>query len=489
MLFHHDASDVADLILKGELSVTEAVTTALCNIHQFNGRLNAVSHLQEREALKKAKAYDHYLSQLKDKQDLAPFFGVPLLLKDLGQEEAGQPSSCGAQLMKNYIAKRDSNFVKQIKKSGFIIVGRSNVPEFGFKNTSDAIWTGSVSHPLNPNLTPGGSSGGAAAALKAGLVPAVTASDGGGSIRIPASFTGLIGLKPTRGRTPVGPDSYRSWQGASIDFALHRSVRDCWKMLKSLQIAQKEAAFYCPKIEEKDLLALNRPLKIAFSYQVPAGFSMNSEVRLAFNHALHIFESLGHQLVEVPLPLDGKKAMETYYMVNAVESQVMFEGLSQMINRPIDSSDLEAMSFAIGQVGKVITGADYSKILAYWDQMAAHMENFFKDYDIFLSPTTNGPAFEQGKFSPKQDMIEQLQRISSFPKKKQLQLIWDMFEDSFEWTPFTQQQNLLGQPAISLPMVKTSNKLPLGIQAWSARGQDYLLLQLALQLEPEFPDS
>lgn len=483
MLFKNDAYATAQLIRQGTVSVTEVTKEALGNIRQWNPFLNAVSHIQEKEALSLAKRADNLLAHLEDRSQLPAFYGVPLLLKDLGQEEAGQPSRSGAKLMKDYLAKRDSNFTTQVKKAGFVIVGRSNVPEFGFKNSSDSKWTGPVANPLNPELTPGGSSGGAVAALKAGLVPAVTASDGGGSIRIPASFSGLIGLKPTRGRTPVGPSSYRGWQGASIDFALHRSVRDAWLMLKALQVSQREAAFFCPKIEEDDLLPLDRPLKIAYSYQVPAGYPLTKEAKDGLNFALTALSDLGHDTIEVNLAIDGRRAMESYYMVNAVETEVMLDDIAQNLGRAIKPDDLEVTSWALYRAGKVVTGANYSRILAYWDQLGAQLETFFHDYDVFLSPSTNGPAFKQGLFSPDKAMIDRLLSIDNLQKSQQLALIWEVFEKSLAWTPFTQQQNLAGQPAISLPMYTTSAGLPLGIQAWSGRGKDYLLLQLAQQLE------
>ena len=160
------------------------------------------------------------------------------------------------------------------------------MPEFGFKNESDSDFTGSVKSPFDPKLNPGGSSGGAAAALKAGIVPIVTAGDGGGSIRIPASFNGLIGLKPSRGRTPVGPGSFRGWQGASIDFALTKSVRDTWNMLNVMQVEQYDAPFVLPKIQEKSLNPLNQKLNFAYSLESPIGQKVTDEAKNAVHLAI-----------------------------------------------------------------------------------------------------------------------------------------------------------------------------------------------------------
>ena len=273
MLFEKDATFYAEKIRKREISVSEVVEAALDNIERLNPKLNAVVHVQAYEARAKATAFDYELIYLSAEEcdKLPPFYGVPILLKDLGQSEAGQPDSSGAKLMNGLVAQESDNFVKKVLSSGFIVVGRTNVPEFGFKNETDSDMFNYARSPFSEKLNAGGSSGGAAAALKAGMVPIVTASDGGGSIRIPASFNGLIGLKPSRGRTPVGPGSYRGWQGASIHFALTKSVRDTWAMLKVMQTEQYNAPFVLPEIKNQILTPLTRPLKFAYSYVSPIG--------------------------------------------------------------------------------------------------------------------------------------------------------------------------------------------------------------------------
>ncbi len=484
MLFTEDAVQIAQQIRGSHISIVDTVQRALDNIDQYNPLLNAVTHTQY-DALDIAEAYQAKLDALSDdqKETLPPFYGVPILLKDLGQTQAGQPSTSGSRLMKDFIAPITDNFVQQVLDAGFIVVGRTNTPEFGFKNESDSDFNGAVNHPMDLKRNPGGSSGGAAAALKAGLVPAVTASDGGGSIRIPASFTGLIGLKPTRGRMPVGPGGYRGWQGASIDFAITRTVRDTWEMLKALQVEQTEAAFFCPKIAQQELTALDRPLNIAYTYDVPAGYALREEAREALDQAVEQLKRLGHQLVEVPLPTDGRRAMETYYMVNGVETQVMMESIEQGQQRKVTQDDMEPMSWTLYRSGENVTGADYSRVLTYWDNLAVQMEQFFKEYDVLLTPTNNGAAFVHEEFHKQPEMVDRLHHIDDLSKAEQQSLIWEMFDRSLEWTPFTQQQNLTGQPAISLPMYHTAQGLPIGIQAWGGRGEEYLLLQLALQLE------
>lgn len=485
MLFEKDATYYAEQIKKQEVTVTELVERALKNIQALNPKLNAIIHTQQENALEEARNFDEALLALTEAeyQNLPPFFGVPILLKDLGQNEAGQPATSGAQLMDGFVPTETDNFVKQVLIGGFIVVGRTNVPEFGFKNESDSDFTGSVKSPFDPKLNPGGSSGGAAAALKAGIVPIVTAGDGGGSIRIPASFNGLIGLKPSRGRTPVGPGSFRGWQGASIDFALTKSVRDTWNMLNVMQVEQYDAPFVLPKIQEKSLNPLNQKLNFAYSLESPIGQKVTDEAKNAVHLAIEKLKEFGHKVSEKTPNTDGIRAMQTYYIVNGVETASMIEGIEAGMDRPINVDDMEPMSWALYRSGLNISGVDYSQVLALWDQLTATMEAFFEEYDALILPATNGPAFPQNHFAQSDDMIEKLRNIDDYDKEMQQDLIWEMFQYSLAYTPFTQQQNLTGQAAISLPLYETAEGLPIGTQIWTKKGAEVLLLQIAKQLE------
>ena len=485
MLFEKDATFYADQIKKQEVTVSELVERALTNIDEVNGKLNAVIHIQRDEALEAAREYDEALIALDEDEfrELPPFFGVPILLKDLGQDQAGHTATSGARLMDGYTPTETDHFVQQVLNGGFIIVGRTNVPEFGFKNESDAEFTGSVNSPYDSNRNAGGSSGGAAAALKAGLVPIVTAGDGGGSIRIPASFNGLIGLKPSRGRTPVGPGSFRGWQGASINFALTKSVRDTWTMLKVMQVEQYDAPFMLPLIEEDTLEPLNKQLKLAYSFKSPIETAVTEDAKNTVRMAVEKLEALGHTVEEADPTTDGIRAMQTYYIVNGVETAAMVEGIEAEMERSVNIEDMETMSWALYRSGLKISGIDYSQVLAFWDQLAAQMEVFFEEYDALILPATNGPAFPHDEFNKSEALLEKLRNIDKYEQDEQQALIWEMFQDSLAYTPFTQQQNLTGQPAISLPFYETDEGLPMGTQIWTKKGAERLLLQIAQQLE------
>ncbi|MGQ7462667.1 amidase [Streptococcus suis] len=471
-----DATAMAQAVNQKQVSAKELVQETIDRIEKLNPALNAVVSKQYEEALKEVEKED-YLGK--------PFAGVPFLLKDLGQNEKGQPSSAGSRLLVGRPAGHTDTYVQRLKDLGFIIVGRTNTPEFGFKNISDASLHGPVNLPLDLSRNAGGSSGGAAAAVASGMVPLAAASDGGGSIRIPASFNGLIGLKPSRGRIPVGPHSYRGWQGASSNFALTKSVRDTKRLLYHLQTYQVEAPFPLALLPEQSLFSSkNKPLKIAFSLKSPIGSSVSADAQQAVLSLLPQLEALGHQIIELTSPvLDGFEVMRAYYLMNSVETAQMFDEIEAGLGRPMTPDDMEVMTWAIYQSGQTIPAKLYSKVLQDWDRYSATMADFHQHYDLLLTPTVADVAPKLDQFTHSQEMLDRLLYTQELAMAEQQCLIWEMFADSLAWTPFTQQANITGQPAISLPTYVRADGLPIGIQLTAAKGREDLLLQLADQLE------
>ncbi|MDN5591733.1 MAG: amidase, partial [Lacticaseibacillus paracasei] len=255
------ALDQAAAIRAGVLSPEELIDSTREKMTALNPALNAITWTRFEAAKQDA-------NQLEDHGQ--PFFGVPLILKGLGQDFAGAPATFGSRFFAKAKSEHTNNFVKALQRLGFIIVGQSNVPEFGFKNITDAELYGPARNPWNRDYSPGGSSGGAAAVVASGISPLATGSDGGGSIRIPASFSGLIGLKPTRGRVPTGPGEWRGWQGASINFALTKTTADTAALLRGLATTQLAAPFIAPPLR-LDLVGDTRPLKIAYTTTSPVG--------------------------------------------------------------------------------------------------------------------------------------------------------------------------------------------------------------------------
>ncbi|ULO06106.1 amidase [Paenibacillus sp. 19GGS1-52] len=477
---HYDAVGLAELIKAREVSPRELVEAAFARLDEVNPLLNAVVRTRRIAALKEA---DH----MPVDDSSRPFAGVPFLLKDISQAIGGEPLTSGALLLKDNVAKRDSNFVARIRGGGFIPLGHTNTPEFGLKNITESVLHGPARNPWNPQYSPGGSSGGSAAAVAAGIVPAAGASDGGGSIRIPASFTGLFGLKPTRGRTPVGPGVGRQWQGASIDFALTRSVRDSAALLDLLQIVQPEAAFQTPLYPGVYLDDLYKPadrkLRIGYTITSPVGTPVTEAAAQAVLKTVNWLAAAGHEVEETRNPVNGVRLMENYYTMNAGEVSAMFLSLERMKGRAITAGEVDIVTWVLAEAGKKVSAAEFVHSLNEWDIAAAQMAALFNRYDLYVTPTNADSAPKVGELTQRPEEIEKLLQVSEMSKEAQRQLIYTMFEPSLTYTPFTQLANLTGQPAMSVPVHMTPAGLPIGVQVTASKGREDLLLQLAAQLE------
>ncbi|WP_339223215.1 amidase [Paenibacillus sp. FSL H8-0332] len=478
----YDALGLAALVKAREVSAHELVEAAYARMDEVNPLLNAVVRTRREAALKEA------MEMPVDPDDFTrPFAGVPFLLKDISQAIGGEPLTSGALLMKDNVAKRDSNYVARIRRGGFIPLGHTNTPEFGLKNITEPLLHGPARNPWNPACSPGGSSGGAAAAVAAGIVPAAGASDGGGSIRIPASFTGLFGLKPTRGRTPVGPGIGRQWQGASIDFALTRSVRDSAAMLDLLQVVQPEAAFQTPLytgVYLDDLLKpAQRKLRIAFTTASPVGTPVSAEAVEAVRKTVKWLESEGYEVEEKLSPVNGVRLMDNYYTMNAGEVSAMFLSLESAMGRAIKAEEVDIVTWVLAEAGKQVSAAEFVHSLHEWDVAAAQMAALMDRFDLYITPANADSAPKVGELTQTTAETEKLMQISGLPKDAQRRMIYEMFEPSLTYTPFTQLANLTGQPAMSVPVHLTAEGMPVGVQVMASKGREDLLLQLAACLE------
>ncbi|MGX7244392.1 amidase [Enterococcus quebecensis] len=460
-----------------KLSVTEWIDDREKQVKQLNPELNA---FVDWDAVAAKRQYE---SKGAGK---GPFFGLPIPLKMLGQDKTGMKSSSGSRLFVENRATTTTNFVKGLEGLGFIPLGKTNAPEFGFKNISDPTIYGSARNPWNLAYSPGGSSGGAAAAVASGLFPMAGASDGGGSIRIPASFSGLIGLKPTRGSMPVGPDGWRGWQGASIDFALTVSMRDTETLFYHLRGTEKAAPYQAPKAEwSHQKAAEKKVLKIAFLTESPVGTPVSQEAVKAIQNATAFLEQQGHEVTEIPYPVNGRQLIDSYYLMNGAETVAMFEGIQQGIKRPLTKEDMELMTWGIYQYGRQLLASDYVRALQLWDQAAYKMEQLFERYDLFLTPTTADIAPKVDAELQSEQIRKDLDQAESLSLPELQDLVYDMFEKSLTITPFTQLANLTGQPAISLPTHVAESGLPLGIQFMASKGREDLLFQVGKLFEQE----
>ena len=474
-----DASTLGQMVLSKEISPLELVEDSIQKATLLNPSLNAIVYTQYEEAIEKAKRFS-----LKNQ----PFAGVPLFLKDLGQEQKGSICTYGSRLFKDVKSMHTDNFVKRLENLGFIILGRTNTPEFGFKTVSDSLLHGPVRNAVNLDRNAGGSSGGAAAVVASGITPVAAASDGGGSIRIPASHNGLIGLKPSRGRVIAGPGSYRCWNGATVHFALTKTVQDTRNLLFHLQEYQMESPFPLPKQSATELYPTEkmRPLRVAVLIQSPVGEEVSKDSVDAVMKIANFFENHGHSVTLLQKdPVDGIALQKGFYIISAVETALMFQNIERQLGRQVTRDDMELMTWAIYRSGLDISGMEYSKVASSWDRYAHQMAQLHEQYDVLLLPTVAQAAPGLNPYELSTELTSKLIRIDEFTKDQKQQLLWEMFEESVADTPFTQRFNITGQPAISLPVHCTKEGLPIGVQLAAAKGREDLLLQIAEWFEQE----
>lgn len=470
----------AELIKMREVSSEELIHQSFKVIEEKNSLLNAVTHSRKEKALEEAARNDWAGK---------PFGGIPILLKGLGQNLKGEPATAGSKLLKEVTASQTSHFVRQLQAAGFIPIGSTNVPEFGFTNITHSELYGPARNPYDPDYSAGGSSGGAAGAVASGMVPIAGASDGGGSIRIPASFTGLIGLKPTRGRTPVGPGSGRNWQGAAISFALTKTIRDTAAMMDAMQVIQPAAAFQTPLFKEGYLNYINQPLEkpftFSFSLDSPVHTKVSEDAHLAVEKVVNWLEESGYDVSEAAPETDGVKLIRAYYTMNAGETAAMMSTIEKKMGQPVGIDDVELLTWVLYQSGKRTSAADYSKAISQWDAAAEKVAHYHKTFDMFVQPATaeTAPAVDRIYWSD--DFKEKMKQVESLDPKEQEKLIQDMWEESLSITPFTQQANMTGQPSISLPVHLSKEGMPIGVQLTAPKGKEHWLLKIAALMEQD----
>lgn len=474
----YDGLGLAELVHKNEVKPNELLEMAISEIETQNPQLNAVIHTmyeQARAASEKATGL---------------FAGVPMLLKDIGQEVKGEPKTLGSRALGKYRAKTDSEYVKRLKKCGFLFLGQTNVPEFGLMAITEPVVYGPARNPWDRSHTPGGSSGGSAAAVASGMVPIAGANDGGGSIRIPAAYCSLFGLKPTRGRTPVGPQFGRFWQGAAVEHVVTRTVRDAAAVLDILKGEEKGAAFSTPMYEGSYLEKLQHPLekklRIAFTTKSPIGTEVHPECVEAVKKTLKYLEALGHTIEEVEAPVDGKKIATSYLSLYFGEVSATVSMLDEVLGRKATLNDVEPATWLLALIGKSMSAQEFVLSLREWDIGAYAMENFHETYDFYVTPTTAFPPARIGdhKLKPLESIALQVTgKLGSATLLKKMGIVEQLVQESLKRVPFTQLANLTGQPAMSVPVHLTRDGMPVGVQFMAARGNEELLLQMARLVE------
>jgi len=478
-----DGLGLAELVRKKEVAPSELCEEAIRRIEQVNPKVNAVI----------LPMYDIGRKAVQAGLPDGPFTGVPFLLKDIIEEYAGVPLTMGSRAFRNYVPAKDSEMVVRFKKSGVTILGKTNVPELGLLGVTEPELHGPTRNPWNTGHTPGGSSGGSAAAVASGMVPLANGNDGGGSIRIPASCCGLFGLKPTRGRNPLGPNVGELWQGAVVSHVITRSVRDSAAMLDATQGADAGAPYVIPSPARPYLQEIEKEpgsLKIAFTSASPIGTPVHEECVKAVREAAKLLESLGHKVEEAQPQIDGKAVAMSYLMMCFGEAAAVIEEMKAVLGRKAKTSDVETLTWTIGLLGRTLSASDFVKAKREWGVAGRAMGRFHQKYDLYLTPTLAYPPVRIGELQPKpyeRLLMKAVNALGLGVIFKVSGLVDQMAEASLSKTPFTQLANLTGQPAMSVPLHWTPDGLPVGVHFMAPFGEEAALFRLAAQLEKVRP--
>jgi len=477
----HDGLALAALVRSGDASAIELVDAAIARIEALNPQLNAVVR----------PMFDQAREQARVPQREGPFAGVPLLLKDLVASVEGVPTSNGNRWLRGVPAAQDSELVRRLKRAGAIVVGKTNTPEFGLLPTTEPEAFGPTRNPWDLSRTPGGSSGGSAAAVAARLVPFASGGDGGGSIRIPAACCGLFGMKVTRGRTPV--DVGELWGGFANEGFLTRSVRDSAALLDATAGAAPGAPYAAPPQAGPFLDETRRPpgrLRIAFTTDPFFGHAVHGECRTAVARTVTLLEGLGHELVEAAPVIDREACTMAYVTVLAGQIRAEIEATARAAGRRVHHSGFEHVSYAMGLLGRALSAADYANAAQTLQRTSRDVRRFFEGVDVLLTPSIGQPPVPLGSLPPTRAERVLLAFVSRWNAGWLLRVggsVKQMAETSFDFIPYTPLFNVTGQPAMSVPLYWTPEGLPLGLQFVGRFGDEATLFRLAAQLEAAQP--
>jgi amidase len=456
-----DALSLAELVRRRQVSASELTEAAISIIGALNPRLNAVV----------IKTFEIARAMATTAPSEGPFAGVPFLLKDIGSMWAGTRMTAGMAYRKDVVCGYDSELVRRIKAAGFVLLGRTNVPENGWCIATESRLHGPAINPWNPAVTPGGSSGGAAVAVASRMVPMAEGTDGGGSIRVPASCCGLVGLKPSRGRITYGPDIVDIWFGSVYFFALTRTVRDTAAYLDATAGNLTGDPYILGAPEKPWLGSLHdpmKPLRIGFTLTTPWGPAFAPEVEKAVLQTAKCLESLGHIVEPHDFRSDLESAWIDYNRVNSVQTVLDFEELAPIVGRPVAETDLVPFIWSQLQRGRSLSATEHAASINAIRKANQQIQTELVPYDVFLTPTLTQPPRPVG--------------------------YWDMNEPDVDvynakWTDaaFMFAFNISGLPAMSVPATWTDQNVPIGVQLVGRYGDEGTILRVAAQLEEAQP--
>ncbi|WP_338751078.1 amidase [Bacillus sp. FJAT-52991] len=460
----YDGLGLAELVKNQEVKPEELVRLSVKAMKELNADLNAVVSILEEEAME----------EIKKGLPEGSFQGVPFLIKELVLHAQNIPSSMGSRLAEGFQLPVDSELMKRFRQAGFVTVGTTTTPEFGYNAATEAVLYGPTRNPWNLKHSPGGSSGGSAAAMAAGITPIAHANDGGGSIRIPASCSGLVGLKPTRGRIPAGPYNSEPLNGIAIEFALTKTIRDTAHLLDA--VSGPDIGCYSwpesPAEEYKNIIEEPvKPLRIAWTGRPASGVPVDEECLKALHETVQLCKDLGHTVVEDHPQYDVEPFSLATLRIWTANIYKMINGAAQALGKTPSDKNIEAAIWQCYLYGKEMTASELLEAIEVNAIVSRQVGQFFTDYDVLLSPTLATLPAEIGLLNADNPSINAKQ--------------WT--EQIFTYAPFTNLFNATGQPSISLPLKSSETGLPIGMQFTGRFADESTLLQLAAQLEKALP--
>lgn len=457
-----DGTAQAELVRSGQISALELIEAAIQRIEQVNPQINAVV----------TEMYDLAREAAKKEIPQGPFAGVPFLLKDLQAAYKGVPMTSASKFLKDFKPDGDSELVKRYKLAGLIVVGKTNTPEFGIFPTTEPELFGPTRNPWDLTRMVGGSSGGSAASVAAGIVPMAHANDGGGSIRIPASCCGVFGLKPTRGRNPLGPHFGDIFSGLIAEHAVTRSVRDSAALLDATagyDIGDPYIAPLPARPFADEVGADPGKLRIAFTTRPATDIPVHDDCVAAVHDAAKLCEQLGHTVTEAAPQLNGEMIGKAFMTIWSAGNAWTADSLSFAVGRKPAQEDFEPATWALMEMGRRRTAPDYLLAVQMLQIFSRRVAQFMEQYDVWLTPTLAEPPLPLGSFaSPADNPMAGMRRAGLF-------------------APFTPIVNATGQPAMSVPLFWNAEGLPIGTHFVARYGDEATLFRLAAQLESARP--
>ncbi len=457
----YDAVGLAELVRKKEVTPAELVEAAIARIERHNPTLNAVVY----------KAYDAARAQAKAPAQ-GPFTGVPFLIKDLGVAVAGMPRSNGSKFTRELKDSEDSGLVRRYREAGLIFLGKSNTPEYGIPGVTESQHLGPCRNPWNPDHTPGGSSGGAASATAAGIVPMAHASDGLGSIRIPAACCGLVGLKVTRDRNPNLPDTSEEILGFTVNHVVSRTVRDSAAALDVTGRPEPGNPYAYPPRPDSYLEEIKKSpgkLRIAWSSETPRGRPIDPEIQTALEETAALLKGLGHDVFERGLGVDYMGLYNARGPASGANFAATIAKFIEAVGREPEQDELETLTWVSYKGGRKVMGQDAFLALGDLRRRAREVVKQWEHFDVYLCPVQGTPP------SP----IGYIDTQNLDPK--------DLNRRQAAAYPYTPVFNFTGQPSLSLPLAWSKSGLPLGMMFTGRYADEATLLRLAAQLEKEAP--